>query len=98
MRAPKNLSRRRFLKTAAVASAAVQLAPRLHAAPTSVTTAAHPYPENGTLIPDEGWHLWIDDKAKWQEDDIFLPEDVSWVDGKLCGKGKQLPVNAPTGG
>jgi hypothetical protein len=96
MRTPRNLSRRRFLQTVAVATAAAQLAPKLHAAAPSST--AHPYPENGTLIPDEGWHLWIDDKAAWKEDDIFLPEDVSWVDGKLCGKGKPLPVNAPTGG
>jgi len=98
MRTPRRLSRRRFLQTAAVASAAVQFAPKLSAAAPAPTPAAHPYPENGTLIPDEGWHLWVDDKAAWKEDDIFLPEDMSWVDGKLCGKGKPLPVNAPTGG
>jgi beta-galactosidase len=68
------LSRRRFLQTVAVATAAAQLAPKLHAAAPSST--AHPYPENGTLIPDEGWHLWIDDKAAWQNDDIFLPEEM----------------------
>jgi hypothetical protein len=89
------LSRRRFLQTTAVAAAATQLAPKLHAEP---APAALPYPENGTLIPDEGWHLWIDERAAWKEDDLFLPEDVSWIDGKLCGKGQPLPVNAPTGG
>jgi len=98
MRTPRRLSRRRFLQTAAVVSAAAQLAPKLHAAPTKSAAATNPYPENGTLIPDEGWRLWIDDKATWKEDDIFLPEDVAWIDGKLCGKGKPLPVNAPTGG
>jgi hypothetical protein len=95
----RKLSRRRFLQTAAVATAATQLAPRLTAE--SAATAL-PYPENGTLIPDDGWHLWIDDKAEWQNDDLFLPEDVSWIpDGdaaKLCGKGQPLPVNPPTGG
>ena len=95
-------SRRRFLQTAAVATAAAQLAPRLSAASATAAPAAHSYPENGTLIPDERWHLWIDEKAAWKEDDIFLPEDVAWGtgehDGKLCGKGKPLPVNAPTGG
>ena len=96
MRTPRSLSRRRFLQTAAVASAAAQLAPKLHAA--TPAQAAYAYPENGTLIPDEGWRLWIDDKAACKEDDIFLPEDVAWIDGKLCGKGKPLPVNAPTGG
>jgi hypothetical protein len=58
----------------------------------------HAYPENGTLIPDEGWHLWVDTRAQWENDEIFLPEDVGWNDGTLCGKGKPLPVNAPTGG
>jgi hypothetical protein len=62
------------------------------------TVSAVPYPENGTLLPDGGWRLWVDEKAPWKEDDIFLPEDVAWVDGKLCGKGKPLAVNAPTGG
>jgi len=89
------LSRRRFLQTAAVATAATQLAPHLTAEPAA---APIPYPENGTLIPDGGWHLWIDDKAAWRNDDLFLPEDVSWVGGHLCGRGQPLPVNAPTGG
>lgn len=61
-----------------------------------------PYPELGTLLPDDGWRLWIDAHAPWQQDEIFLPEDVAWVehDGKrqLRGKGEPLPVNAPTGG
>jgi beta-galactosidase len=93
------LSRRRFLQTAAVATAATQLAPHLHAEP---ATAALPYPENGTLIPDVGWRLWIDEHAPWKEDNLFLPEDVAWVgtgkEAKLCGKGQPLLVNAPTGG
>jgi len=95
MRLNPELSRRRFLQTAAVAGAAATLAPKLSAAPAQ---AAIPYPENGTLIPDHGWRLWVDDKAKWADDDIFLPEDISWVDQKLCAKGHPLPVNEPTGG
>jgi hypothetical protein len=95
----KTLSRRRFLQTAAVATAATQLAPHLHAEPASSTL---PYPENGTLIPDEGWRLWIDEHATWKEDDLFLPEDISWIgtgkNAKLCGKGQPLPINPPTGG
>ena len=59
---------------------------------------AETYPENGVLIPDDDWRLWIDEKAQWKNDDIFLPEDVSWIDGQLCGKGVPLPVNAPSGG
>ena len=89
-----DLINRRTLLKAATAAALTPSLPDL----AQEKPGLHPYPENGTLIPDEGWHLWVDDKAKWAEDDIFLPEDVAWVDGKLCGKGKPLPVNAPTGG
>ncbi len=89
------LTRRRFLQTATIATAATQLAPVLGAQPAEQTV---PYPENGTLVPDHGWRIWLDTKAAWEADDIFLPEDVAWADGSLRGKGKTLPVNAPTGG
>jgi beta-galactosidase len=89
-----NLTRRRFLQTAAVATTAASIAPHLHAEP----DPRIPYPENGTLIPDEGWHLWVDQHAPWQDDDLFLPEDIAWLDNKLCAKGQPLPTNAPTGG
>ena len=85
---------RRTLLKAATAAALTPSLPNL----AQEKPDLHPYPENGTLLPDEGWHLWVDDKARWAEDDIFLPEDMAWVNGKLCGKGKPLPVNAPTGG
>jgi beta-galactosidase len=47
------------------------------------------FPVNGTLLPDDGWNLWIDQLATWKDDPIYLPEtfDLS-----------QLSVNAPTGG
>ncbi|MGA2852757.1 MAG: hypothetical protein ABSE90_01300, partial [Verrucomicrobiota bacterium] len=38
---------------------------------------------------DQGWRLWLDPKAAWQNDTLYLPEDV-----KLAN----LPVNPPTGG
>jgi hypothetical protein len=51
------------------------------------------------LIPDAGWRLWVDREAQWKEDEIFLPEDVTQdAEGAVSGKGKPLPVNAPTGG
>ena len=86
------LTRRTFLQ----ATTAAALAPgiRLAAEPPST-----PYPENGTLIPDDGWHLWIDEKAPWASDDIFLPEDIHQdADGIVYGKGTPLPMNPPTGG
>jgi beta-galactosidase len=89
------LTRRRFLQTATIATAATQLAPVLGAQPAEQTV---PYPENGTPVPDHGWRVWLDTKAAWEADDIFLPEDVAWADGSLRGKGKPLPMNAPTGG
>jgi beta-galactosidase len=91
------ISRRAFLQSTAALTTAAAITPSL-ALPANAQPTELPYPENGTLIPDEGWRLWIDDKAEWQDDDIFLPEDISWIDGKLCGKGQSLPVNVPTGG
>ena len=38
---------------------------------------------------DQGWRLWLDPKAAWQDDTLYLPEDV-----KLAN----MPVNPPTGG
>jgi beta-galactosidase len=92
------ISRRGFLKGAAVAGAAVGLGPRTvlgeGAAVGSVV-----WPENGTLIPDDGWRLWVDAEAKWAEDEIWLPEDVAMdAEGVVRAKGEPLPVNAPTGG
>jgi beta-galactosidase len=38
---------------------------------------------------DQGWRLWLDPGAAWQEDILYLPEDV---------KLTRLPVHPPTGG
>jgi beta-galactosidase len=40
-------------------------------------------------IPDDGWRLWIDEKASWQDDAIFLPGEFDLA---------SLPVNPPSGG
>ena len=92
-----SISRRAFLQTSAALTTAAAFPPALAQHP-NAKSAELPYPENGTLIPDEGWRLWVDDKAEWQNDDIFLPEDVVWINGKLCAKGQPLPINAPTDG
>src|SRR5215469_16859424 len=89
----RRLSRRTFLQAAAATTLATQLKPSF-----PQTSETIPYPENGTLIPDDGWRLWIDEKAEWKNDTLFLPEDISWQNGVLCGKGTPLPVNEPTGG
>src|ERR1700739_3902172 len=91
----RRLTRRTFLQTAAATTLVTQLKPTSAQTP---ETSPLPYPENGTLIPDDGWRLWIDEKAEWKNDELFLPEDISWQNGVLCGKSKPLPVNEPTGG
>jgi len=89
-----NISRRAFLEGTAATALATQLKPAR--AQSKITEV---YPENGALIPDEGWHLWLDHKAEWKNDEIFLPEDITQdADGVIRGKGKPLPVNVPTGG
>src|SRR5271154_2513631 len=88
----QTLSRRTFLQTAAAATVATQL----KSAHTQTQSA--PYPENGTLVPDDDWRIWIDERAEWKNDELFLPEDISWQNGVLCGKSKPLPINEPTGG
>jgi beta-galactosidase len=89
-------TRRTFLGGTAAAATAAGL---LHAMPAVAAeqpvSAGHEWPENGTLIPDDGWTLWVDRNAEWKDDKIFLPEDV-----RPGGPGDiaKLPVNAPTGG
>jgi hypothetical protein len=90
----RRLSRRTFLQTATAATLATQLTPALPQSPTQI-----PYPENGTLIPDDDWRLWIDEKAEWKNDPLFLPEEITRdANGILHGKGAPLPINEPTGG
>jgi beta-galactosidase len=88
----RRLSRRTFLQTATAATLATQL----KSSPAQSAAQQQPYPENGTLIPDDDWRLWIDEKAEWKNDPLFLPEDISWQNGVLCGKGTPLPVNEPS--
>jgi len=44
---------------------------------------------SGSSNLDQGWRLWLDPKAAWQDDAIYLPEDVDL---------QTMPVNPPTGG
>ncbi len=89
----RRLSRRKFLQTATAATVSTQL----KSLPSQVAASTPlPYPENGILIPDDDWRLWIDEKAEWKNDPLFLPEDISWQNGVLCGKGTPLPVNEPS--
>jgi beta-galactosidase len=91
------ISRRAFVGGVAAAGVAAQV--KFSGAQAGAKPHVEAWPENGTLIPDEGWRLWIDEKAEWKNDAIFLPEDVTRdASGTVLGAGKPLPVNAPTGG
>jgi beta-galactosidase len=97
MSSQPRLSRRNLLKTIAIAASATCI-PATPGTCLAAETTPPPFPEHGTLVPDDGWSLWLDTHAAWESDDIFLPDEVAWIGGTLCGKGKPLPVNTPTGG
>jgi hypothetical protein len=94
------MNRREFLQSSVAAGVAAGVVRGISAeAQAGAAHAVETWPENGTLIPDEGWRLWVDREAEWKQDAIFLPEDVTQdAEGVVRGKGEALPVNAPTGG
>ncbi|WP_121115669.1 sugar-binding domain-containing protein [Croceibacterium ferulae] len=73
------LSRRSFIAASATATLATGLPfiPSAHAAPLLAS------------VPDTGWNLWLDREAEWEQDQLWLPDDVDLA---------TLPRNAPTGG
>ncbi len=40
-------------------------------------------------LPDDGWRMWPDTDAAWQDDALYLPDEVDLA---------RLPVQPPTGG
>lgn len=85
------MDRRHFLKTSAVAGTLAATGMR---GQTNKVTPAHPplrdlFPSNGTPIADEEWNIWVDQKASWQNDEVYLPGTFHV---------EKLPVNPPTGG
>jgi beta-galactosidase len=84
------MDRRNFLEgcAAAGAIAGANLQAQAGHSASPVNSASEFGPES-IVVPDEGWNLWIDESAPWEDDEIFLPEDVDF---------KKLPVNPPTGG
>src|ERR1017187_10910198 len=81
MKTHRKLTRRRFFQLSSVAAAAAALGTeRLLAAP-----------ETGFTIPlsDEGWRMWPDTEAAWQDDALYLPDEVDLA---------RLPIHPPTSG
>jgi len=85
------MNRRTFLQSCAAAGVVASTAASLPGQKTAGDPYpdAHLFPANGAAVPDEGWKLWVDRKALWQEDAIYLPEDVELA---------KLAVNPPSGG
>jgi beta-galactosidase len=87
------VTRRNFIQGTAALATAASLLPTIKLDAQTATKEA--WPENGTLVPDEGWRLWVDRAAEWKNDAIFLPEDV-----RPGGPGDlaKLPVMLPRAG
>jgi len=83
----QQLNRRAFLKTASAFGVAASLPTGVFASQKGA--APDNFVEDGFAVPDEGWRLWLDRAAKWENDDLYLPDEV---------KLTSLPVNPPTGG
>lgn len=83
------MDRRKFLEGCAAAGTIAGL--NLHAQPAGHTNSAKSSDlgPGSVVLPDEDWNLWIDEAAPWQQDTIYLPEDVDI---------NKLPTNPPTGG
>jgi beta-galactosidase len=41
------------------------------------------------ILSGNGWHCWLDEKAKWENDSLWLPDEVNLA---------KLPVNKPSNG
>lgn len=81
------MNRRRFLLQSAALGAAGRF--RLPAQSRAKSNSEHASFVNGHAIPDEGWNLWMDRSAAWEDDTLFLPEEV---------RLGALPSHPPTGG
>lgn len=79
-------SRRRFLQGMSTVCATAAVSTHL-----PLLAASQPARVTGAdwQIPDDGWTLWVDKKAQWEQDELYLPDTFDL---------KQLAVHPPTGG
>ena len=83
------VNRRLFLQRCAAAGALATSAPLSRGSKPAQHIAGQGFPLNGVPLPDDGWNLWIDTEASWEDDAIHLPGEFDLA---------SLPVNPPTGG
>ena len=84
---PDDVTRRSFVQGLAALGAASTLHLDANAEESAHGITGHV--EDRFVIDDHGWSLWLDRDARWEDDEIFLPEEFT------LGR---LNVNAPTGG
>jgi len=81
MNVHRKLSRRQFVQLGTAGAAASGVSgKKILAAEDSEPTFA---------IPDDRWRLWPDAQAEWENDELYLPDEVNLA---------SLPAHAPTGG
>jgi beta-galactosidase len=81
------VSRRYFLEILSAVGLTCGLGSQLLAEPKAVLSDVTRL--DGVPVPDEGWSLWLDRDAKWENDEIYLPDQVVL---------SKLPAHPPTGG
>lgn len=81
MRGQHAFSRRRFVQLGSTLAAASAIPAQF--------TIAQPAASTVTAIPDDGWRLWPDRQAEWQNDELFLPDELDLA---------HIPTRPPTGG
>lgn len=77
----RSFSRRRFVQLGSALAAGAALPSR--------QMLATPVANSIVAIPDAGWRLWPDTQAEWQNDELFLPDEVDLA---------RIPTRPPTGG
>jgi hypothetical protein len=85
------MNRRYFLQRCGAASAMATafLSQKQFRDVLAATGSSDETPVDGSVLPDDGWNLWIDEQASWENDEIYLPDSVDLA---------KLPVNSPSGG
>ncbi|HTJ79854.1 MAG TPA: malectin domain-containing carbohydrate-binding protein [Rariglobus sp.] len=77
-----------FAKLLAIVALFAAIAPVARPA-TEAATLPNGTGSPSAVVIDDAWHLWLDTKAEWKNDPLFLPDEVDLA---------KMPVNAPTGG
>lgn len=81
MKIRQKISRRQFVQLGSASAATLALPGK--------STMASEKLQSTLAIPDDGWRLWPDTEARWENDELFLPDEL-----KLAS----LPDHPPTGG